>query len=71
VKMGYSSSRQEDKISKDAWEWRCEVMAEREDVLEEGEGAVKVMVRSGWCIWRCVERCKGRDCRARTTEGEM
>jgi len=50
---------------------RCEVMAEWVDVLEDGVGAVKVMVRLGWCIWRCVERCKGRDCRARTTGGGM
>jgi hypothetical protein len=51
-KMGYSSPRHDDKILKDAWELRCEVMAEREVVREEGEGAVRVIVRLGWCIWR-------------------
>jgi hypothetical protein len=42
-------------------------MAAKELVREEGEGPVTIMVRLGWCIWRCVERYKGRDCRVRTT----
>jgi hypothetical protein len=29
-------------------------MAAKELVREEGEGPVKVMVRLGWCMWRCV-----------------
>jgi hypothetical protein len=44
-------------------------MAAKELVREEREEAVNVMVRLGWCMWRCVERCKGRDCKARLTGG--
>jgi hypothetical protein len=35
------------------------------------EGAVRVIVQLRWCMWRCVERCKGRDCKARMTGGGM
>jgi hypothetical protein len=30
-------------------------MATKEWVREEAEGAVRVIVRLGWCMWRCGE----------------
>ena len=47
-KMGYSSPRQEFNIVNDLWKRRYVAMASREAVLDEGDIAVKELVR--WVV---------------------